>query len=184
MATTGNGVEMSARGLRASLIFSVLVGALVVSCGGSGSPAASPEAVQEAGPGQATGGAPIAAPAPAVPPGRPGGAPPGAELVDLPGGDGVSLADWLDLADNACAAANLGPRCLNIHIDYSSAQGSPEDCTVENVSPEIGTKVTTRTPVTLRVSCNEPDPGTSEEQPTPGDEGTPPADEEIGRAHV
>lgn len=164
---------MSAQGLRTSLIYSVLVGALVVSCGGSGSPAASPEAVQEAGPGQETGGAPIAAPAPGVPPRRPGGAPPGAELVDLPGGEGVSLADWLDLVDNACAEANLGPRCLNVNIDYSSEKGSPEDCTVENVSPEIGTKVTTRTPVTLQVSCTEPDLATSEEQQTPGDEGTP-----------
>ncbi|MGH4025488.1 MAG: hypothetical protein ACRDRV_13015 [Pseudonocardiaceae bacterium] len=85
----------------------------------------------------------------------------------------MSLADWLDLVDNACEDANQGPRCLNINIDYSSGKGSPEDCTVENVSPEIGTKVTTRTPVTLQVSCNEPDLGTSEEQQAPGDEGNP-----------
>ncbi|HEX2300322.1 MAG TPA: hypothetical protein VHH34_17715, partial [Pseudonocardiaceae bacterium] len=77
---------MSARGRRASLIYSVLMGALVVSCGGSGAPAASPEPVQDVAPGEQTVGAPFAEPAPAVPPRRPGGAPPGAEVVDLPGG--------------------------------------------------------------------------------------------------
>lgn len=170
------GVEMSVRGRCAPLICSALLGALVISCGGPpvivvpapppaaerapqaepapprGGLAEAPEPAPEAAP------APRVAPAPAVPPGRPGGAPPGTGLVELPGGAGSALDTWLSGMHSNCKAANYGSNCLNLHISYSPTKGPHKNCTVDTQHPDMDTKVTTSTPVTLQVNCEQPEP--------------------------
>lgn len=95
---------------------------------------------------------------PALPPRRPGGAPPGTELVELPGGAGSALDAWLNSMHSNCKAANYGPNCLNLHISYSPTKGPHKNCTVTTQNPHMDTKVTTGTPVTLHVSCEQSEP--------------------------
>lgn len=123
-------------------------------------PEPAPEAAPApaAPPAQVAPPAPRVVPAPAVPPGRPGGAPPGAELVELPGGAGTTLNAWLSSMHSNCKAANYGPNCLNLHISYSPPKGPHKNCTVDKQSPDMDTKVTTSTRITLHVSCEQSEP--------------------------
>jgi hypothetical protein len=81
--------------------------------------------------------------------------------VLLPGRDHgeapVSLADWLDRMNSACAAAGYEPRCLNLDINYNPKNGPHNNCTVVKASPMKGTKVTTGRLVTLDVTCERPE---------------------------
>lgn len=184
---------MPVRGPRASLICSALLGALMISCGVPLEPevasapdaapplAAAPAPAVEAPPAPQVAPAPQAPPAPAPvappaparvpvseappPPKRPGGAPPGTELVAIPGKDpgDITLAGWKDLMNDACDDADYGPGCLNFHVNYKTKKGSDEECSVYDVKPDIGTKVTTKTRVNLTVRCDVYEEETSQE---------------------
>lgn len=167
---------MLARRPRARLIFSALLGALVISCGGPPiyvvappAPVAAPGpqgGLQEAAPpAQAPAPPPKAVPPPvaALPPGRPGGAPPGTELVTVPGGQ-VPLTDWMDLLAEGCKKANYGPRCLKLDISYKDTNGqalpkngSYENCEVKKQKPNMGDTVPAGSSVRLTVvNCDPP----------------------------
>jgi hypothetical protein len=168
------GVGMSAQGRRLPLICSVLLGALVISCGGPPIHVVAPApqgGLQEAAPPAQAAPAPPApeavaplAPraAPAAPPRRPGGAPPGTERVTLPGGN-VTLKKWKEGLDKACAQANYGPGCLKLDISYTDSNGTtlPKDgphknCKVDSQDPAMGTSVPTSRSVALDVICDPP----------------------------
>ncbi len=146
---------MPTRVRHAALVCSVLLGALVISCGGPPGYAigpASPPAAERAPEAAPAPVAPAAPPAPVFPRGRPGGAPPGAELVELPGGDRSPLERWLSNMHIKCEAAHYGQNCLNLHIHHTT-KGTHKNCIVEHQNPSMGTRVRTSTPVTLSVTC-------------------------------
>ena len=65
--------------------------------------------------------------------------------------------------NDACDDANYGQKCLNFYVDYTTRKKGPDkECKVDDVKPEVGTEVTTRTRVTLTVSCGESEEDTSQ----------------------
>lgn len=129
---SGQGPKMSAQGRRASLICSVLLGALLISCGGPSEPAVPPTAPPlraaqepstapepEGGDGQATdpGQERARSQGDARSSGRRGGAPPGVghELPNL-GSDLAQKQQWDESIDAACDEAGLEPRCLRLDL--------------------------------------------------------------------
>ena len=186
---------MSSHGVRAPLIWSVLCGALVISCGSppvyvvvpapppaaknaaqpapapeQGGLAEAPEPVQAAPPpALAAPPAPAAIPAPelnavpapeappaqALPPARRGGAPPGTELVDLPGGNGISVTEWMDVMAGKCG--DHGATCLTIRRSYIKKKSCDDnDGIVRSQNPPLkkGAKVPVGSAVTLKIECS------------------------------
>jgi hypothetical protein len=192
---------MSSHGVRAPLIWSVLCGALVISCGSppvyvvvpapppaaenaaqpapapeQGGLAEAPEPAQAAPPpALAAPPAPAAIPAPepkavpapeappaqALPPARRGGAPPGTELVDLPGGNGISVTEWMDVMADKCG--DHGATCLTIRRSYIKKKSCDDnDGIVQSQNPPLkkGSKVPVGSAVTLKIECpSSPDTG-------------------------
>jgi hypothetical protein len=185
---------MSSHGVRAPLIWSVLCGALVISCGSppvyvvvpapppaannaaqpapapeQGGLAEAPEPAQAAPPpALAAPPAPAALPAPelkavpapeappaqALPPARRGGAPPGTELVDLPGGNGISVTEWMDVMAGKCG--DHGATCLTIRRNYIKKKSCDDnDGVVRSQNPPLkkGAKVPVGSAVTLKIEC-------------------------------
>jgi hypothetical protein len=188
---------MSALGVRASLIWSVLCGALMISCTGPPvyvvvpAPPPAAEKAAEAAPAPQQGGlaeapeparavpepavaappaqapapavipapAPKAVPAPAAPPAQPlppkrlGGAPPGAELVDLPGGKGISVSEWMDVMADKCG--DHGATCLTVRRNYTKKKCDDNDGIVQSQNPPLtnGAKIRVGGAVTLRIKC-------------------------------
>jgi hypothetical protein len=189
---------MSSHGVRAPLIWSVLCGALVISCGSppiyvvvpapppaaenaakaapapeQGGLAEAPEPAQAApepavdappakapAPAAVPAPAPEAVPAPAVPPAqtlppkRLGGAPPGTELVDLPGGNGISVSEWMDVMADKCG--DHGATCLTVRRNYINKKCNDNDGIVQSQNPPLknGAKVPTGSTVTLKIKCS------------------------------
>jgi hypothetical protein len=202
---------MSSHGVRAPLIWSVLCGALVISCGSppvyvvvpapppaaenaaraapapqQGGLAEAPEPAQAAPPpALAAPPAPAAIPAPepqavpapvappvqalppvappaqALPPARRGSAPPGAELVDLPGGKGISVTEWMGVMADKCG--DHGATCLTIRRSYIKKKSCDDnDGLVQSQNPPLkkGAKVPVGSTVTLKIECpSSSDPG-------------------------
>jgi hypothetical protein len=154
---------------RPSLICSALLGALVISCGGpvapvvTPAPAAAPAPAAEPAPAVEPAPAPRAVPAPevapvpapAVPPRRPGGAPPGTALVDLPGGDDLTVAEWMDAMADACG--DHGPSCLKVRKNFiDNNKCTDEEGRVRKQDPPLGNgnvKVSVGSRVILEIEC-------------------------------
>ncbi|MGH3777802.1 MAG: hypothetical protein ACRDRR_19070 [Pseudonocardiaceae bacterium] len=65
--------------------------------------------------------------------------------------------------NQACDDAGHQPGCLNFHVNYTTKKkSSDKECTVDDVSPNIGTPVTTSTRVRLKVSCGTSESDTSQ----------------------
>jgi hypothetical protein len=192
---------MSSHGVRAPLIWSVLCGALVISCGSppvyvvvpapppaaenaaraapapqQGGLAEAPEPAQAAPPPALAAPpapaaipapepqavpAPVAPPAQALPPARRGSAPPGAELVDLPGGKGISVTEWMGVMADKCG--DHGATCLTIRRSYIKKKSCDDnDGLVQSQNPPLkkGAKVPVGSTVTLKIECpSSSDPG-------------------------
>ncbi len=185
---------MSSHGVRAPLIWSVLCGALVISCGSppvyvvvpapppaaenaaraapapqQGGLAEAPEPAQAAPPPALAAPpapaaipapepqavpAPVAPPAQALPPARRGSAPPGTELVDLPGGNGISVTEWMSVMADKCG--DHGATCLTIRRSYIKKKSCDDnDGIVQNQNPPLkkGAKVPVGSTVTLKIEC-------------------------------
>lgn len=140
-----------------SLVRAVLLGALVISCGGPAVapapavvPAQAAESAQEDAPAPAprarpapeaapASRAPAALPAPAArpgegsaggpPAGRPGGAPRGVALIE---GGGLDLAQWLRDQNNECTRAGYPKECLSIKYVGEYVGDDPTDSRNKN----------------------------------------------------
>lgn len=64
-----------------------------------------------------------------------------------------------------CKDAGHQPGCLNFHVDYTDKKRADDKCTVDDVRPPIGKKVTTGTRIRLEVSCTTSDSDTSRTDP-------------------
>lgn len=179
---------MDTRGRSAWLICSVLLGVLVISCGGSAEPGAPAPSVpaQPATPTQdaeTTTASALTTPAPdhhpqrpappppppPPPPGRPGGG-----LLELNEATGVTLEEWKAGIDSNCAEKGYKAGCLNPDIQYyDNVKNSDAKCNVENVDPpskyevrrdQDGNEkkyVEPGTTVTVEVSCDPPSESTT-----------------------
>lgn len=78
----------------------------------------------------------------------------------------MRLAQWKNLMNQECKDAGHKPGCLNFHVNYTDEKRADDKCTVDDVRPPIGKKVTTSTRVRLKVSCKTSESDTSQNSDT------------------
>ncbi len=134
---------------------------------------AAPAPVRAAPPAQAAIPAPVpkAVPAPGSttrpgPPTEPaGGAPPGTELVDLPGGNDITVTMWMRSMADKCGGH--GETCLTVRKNYIKKKSCTDgDGTVKGQNPPLkeGAKVPVGSVVTLRIDCSQANTDTGNSQ--------------------